>query len=94
MSLCVRACHLNVTSVLELSDSGSTPVCVYMRDEVCSGLLTLPFSGDESEFYDNTAACPHVRVCGCAGEWRRRTKEGLFEVSRSYRRKCHCQVGC
>lgn len=52
--------HVFLSSVSGLPESGSTPVCVYMRDEVCNVLLTLPFSRDESEFYGNTAVCPCV----------------------------------
>lgn len=45
----------------ELSESGSTPVCVYMRDEVRNVPLTLSFSGDESELCGKTPVC----LCVC-----------------------------
>lgn len=56
MSLFFCRRHL-IPSVSELSESGSTPVCVYMRDEVCNVPLTLPSLRDESEFYCNKAMC-------------------------------------
>lgn len=68
----------------KLSETGCTPVCVYMRDEVCS----VPFLCWETEVNFMVTLFVHV----CLGEWRRSTKGNHSKVSGSHSRKCHCQV--
>lgn len=75
----------------KLCESGSTPVCVYMRDEVrriTFSILVCPrwFSRDDSGFYCN-------RTCVSVGQWCRSAEEDQPEVAGFDWRKRHCQVG-